>query len=321
MDDTVIKLSNIQTNNATPLAYRSSRFSTFFIVISLYFLISINNVYAAQVTLAWDQNNESDLAGYKIYYGVSSGSYSNSVNITSGNVTTCTIADLIEGQTYYFAATSYNSSLVESNYSAEISWPSTSATTSVPTTGGGGGGGDHPSTSTTTIATTTSTTTSTPLPECVVDADCDDNVFCNGTEKCINGTCVNGQNPCGEEQVCKEGLQQCQDVVSITAASLLRKFVMRPILLDKKCLWLIIYSSQEHHFAQQGSSIEVTGDGAGAQGVTSDTRKQALSFGNLIFIPVCVERGASTGQWNITIKTDVTNDSLEETIVTSFQVK
>ena len=80
----------------------------------------------------------------------------------------------------------------------------------------------------------------------------------------------------------------------------------------------IIYSSQEHHFMrQQDSSIEV----AGAQGVIIDTRKKAFSFGNLIFIPVCVERGASTGQWNITIKTDVTNASLEETIVTSFQVK
>jgi hypothetical protein len=93
--------------------------------------------------------------------------------------------------------------------------------------------------------------------------------------------------------------------------------VWRPILRDKKCLWLIIYSSQEHHFTQQGSSIEV----AGAQGVTIDTRIKAFSFGNLIFIPVCVERGASTGQWNITIKTDVTKASLMETIVTSFQVK
>ena len=93
------------------------------------------------------------------------------------------------------------------------------------------GTGGH--TSTTTIKVTTSTTTSAPPPECFVDDDCDDKVFCNGTEECINGTCVNGQNPCGDEQVCKEGLQQCRDVVSITATSLLRKVVMRPILLDK----------------------------------------------------------------------------------------
>ncbi len=70
-----------------------------------------------------------------------------------------------------------------------------------------------------------------------------------------------------------------------------------------------------------GSSTEVTGKVAGAQGVTSDTRRTAFSFGNLIFIPVCVGRGASTGQWNLIIKTDVADASLEETIVTSFQVK
>jgi hypothetical protein len=302
-------VSNIQKNTATPLAYRSSRFSTFFIIISLYFLISINNVYAAQVTLGWDQNTEPDIAGYKIYYGNASRKYTNIIDVKDRTVTSCIITNLSEEQTYYFAATSYNKNLVESNYSAEVSWPITPATTSVPTTGGGGG--HHPR---------TSTTTSAPPSECVVDADCDDKIFCNGTEECINGTCVNGQNPCGDEQVCKEGLQQCRDVVSITAASLLRKIVMRPILLDKKCLWLIIYSSQENHFTQQGSSIEVTGDGAEAQGVMFDSQRQAFYSGNLIFIPVCVERGASTGQWNITIKTDVTNASLEETIVTSFQV-
>ena len=96
---------------------------------------------------------------------------------------------------------------------------------------------------------------------------------------------------------------------------------MRPILRDKKCLWLIIYSSQEHHFTQQGSSIEVAGDGAGAQGVTIDTRKQAFSFGNLIFIPVCVERGATTGQWNLLIKTDVDDSAFEESIIVSLEVR
>ena len=121
------KLSNIQTNTATPLAYRSSRFSTFFIVISLYFLISINNVYAAQVTLGWDQNTEPDIAGYKIYYGNSSRNYTNSKDVKDKTATSCIITNLTVGQTYYFAATSYNSSLVESNYSAEVSYNSNPA--------------------------------------------------------------------------------------------------------------------------------------------------------------------------------------------------
>jgi hypothetical protein len=334
---TVKTVSNIQKNAATPLAYRSSRLSTFFIVISLCFLININNVYAVQVTLGWDQNNEPDIAGYKIYYGASSGNYTQSKDVQDKTATSCIITSLTAGQTYYFVATSYNNSLVESDYSAEISYNSNPAaitttippttTTSIPpkttstTTSVRGGGGNHPSTSTTTIKVTTSTTTSAPPAECSVDDDCDDKVFCNGTEKCNNGTCVNGQNPCGEEQVCKEGLHQCWDVVSITAASLLRKVVMLPILMDKKCLWLIVYPSQDHHFMPESSSIEITGPAAGAYGVMIDSRQSAVSVGRFIFVPVCIEQGATTGQWNITIKTDVTNASLEETIVTSFQVK
>ena len=176
-------------------------------------------------------------------------------------------------------------------------------------------------TSTTTIKVTTSTTTSAPPQECVVDADCDDKVFCNGTEKCINGTCVNGQNPCGEEQVCKEGLQQCRDVVSITAASLLRKVVMRPILLDKKCLWLIVYPSQDHHFMPESSSIEITGPAAGAHGVMIDSRQSAVSVGRFIFVPVCIEQGATTGQWNLLIKTDVGDSAFEESIIASLEVR
>src|SRR2546428_9741483 len=74
---------------------------------------------AAQVTLAWDANTEPDLAGYKLYYGNSSGSYQFSVDV--GNVTSYTLSGLLEGQTYYFAATAYNLSLAESGFSNEVS--------------------------------------------------------------------------------------------------------------------------------------------------------------------------------------------------------
>jgi len=158
-------LSNIQKNTATSLASRSSRCITFFLVISLYLLININNVYAAQVTLVWDHNNEPDLAGYKIYYGNSSRNYSKSVNIASPNITTCTISDLIEEQTYYFAATAYNSNLVESDYSVEVSYTINPATTSVPTT-------TTPTTAptyTTTIVPSFTTTT-VPVSECIIES-------------------------------------------------------------------------------------------------------------------------------------------------------
>ena len=81
---------------------------------------------AAQVRLAWDANSESDLAGYKIYYGTSSKSYSASVDV--GNVTTYTVTGLTEGQTYYIAVTAYNTSYSEGDYSSEVSGVATETT-------------------------------------------------------------------------------------------------------------------------------------------------------------------------------------------------
>src|SRR3989454_10789310 len=74
---------------------------------------------AAQVTLAWDANTDPDLAGYKLYYGLSSGSYQSSVDV--GNVTSYTLPGLLDGRIYYFAATAYNVSLAESGFSNEVS--------------------------------------------------------------------------------------------------------------------------------------------------------------------------------------------------------
>jgi len=74
---------------------------------------------AAQVTLAWDANTEPDLAGYKLYYGNSSGSYQLSVDV--GNQTSYTLSGLLDGRIYYFAATAYNLSVAESGFSNEVS--------------------------------------------------------------------------------------------------------------------------------------------------------------------------------------------------------
>ena len=74
---------------------------------------------AAQVTLAWDANTDPNVAGYKLYYGISSGSYQFSVDV--GNQTSYTLSGLLEGQTYYFTAIDYNLSLNESGFSNEVS--------------------------------------------------------------------------------------------------------------------------------------------------------------------------------------------------------
>jgi fibronectin type 3 domain-containing protein len=71
-----------------------------------------------QATLEWDPNSETDLAGYKLYYGQASGSYDTTIDV--GNQTTYTLTDLPVGETYYIAATAYNTSGLESGYSNEV---------------------------------------------------------------------------------------------------------------------------------------------------------------------------------------------------------
>jgi hypothetical protein len=79
-----------------------------------------HNVYAASVTLAWDANSESDLGGYKIHYGTASKNYQYSVDV--GKSTGCTISNLQEAKTYYFAATAYDTGNNESDFSAELAY-------------------------------------------------------------------------------------------------------------------------------------------------------------------------------------------------------
>jgi hypothetical protein len=74
---------------------------------------------AASVTLSWNPNSESDLGGYNIHYGTTSGVYTTSVNV--GNVTTHTVTGLTTGQTYHFALTSFDKTGNESPLSAEVS--------------------------------------------------------------------------------------------------------------------------------------------------------------------------------------------------------
>ena len=87
---------------------------------SLSIFLTPNIGSAGQVTLAWDMNNEPNVAGYKIYYGKASRNYDWFIDV--GNVTQVTITDLPNGSTYYFAATAYDNSNppIESTYSDEV---------------------------------------------------------------------------------------------------------------------------------------------------------------------------------------------------------
>jgi hypothetical protein len=72
------------------------------------------------VTLAWDPSADTSVVGYALYYGTSSRTYPNRVDV--GSVTNATISGLQEGVVYYFVATAYNVASLESIPSNEVTF-------------------------------------------------------------------------------------------------------------------------------------------------------------------------------------------------------
>ncbi|OPY90384.1 MAG: Fibronectin type III domain protein [Syntrophus sp. PtaU1.Bin208] len=83
-------------------------------------LIGPGSGQAANVTLTWDKNTETDLAGYVVYSGTSAGSYTESIDV--GNLNSVDLSGLQEGTTYYYAAKAYNTAGLYSEYSNEVSY-------------------------------------------------------------------------------------------------------------------------------------------------------------------------------------------------------
>ena len=82
------------------------------------------------VTLGWNPSPSTGVAGYFIYYGTSSGNYSFQVPVYGATNLTL---NLTTGQTYYFAATAFDSNFNQSAFTPEIS---VTAGSVVATTGG-----------------------------------------------------------------------------------------------------------------------------------------------------------------------------------------
>jgi Divergent InlB B-repeat domain len=88
------------------------------------FVCFLPDVFSAQVTLSWDSPSTNtdgtpltDLSGYKVYYGTTTRSYTQTIDV--GNTNTYTVSNLSDG-TYYFAVTASNMSGNESVYSNEV---------------------------------------------------------------------------------------------------------------------------------------------------------------------------------------------------------
>lgn len=73
---------------------------------------------AVSVTLAWNANTETDLAGYNLYLGQASGVYGAPIQL--GPVLSTTVGGLMGAHAYYFALTAYDSLGRESPKSAEV---------------------------------------------------------------------------------------------------------------------------------------------------------------------------------------------------------
>src|SRR5690242_10304449 len=91
----------------------------FFLIILILLKFS-SSAEASAVTLAWDASTDPMVTGYNIYSGTVSHGYTNIVN--AGTATSLTLSNLVPGTTYYFAATTYTLSGLESDYSLETAY-------------------------------------------------------------------------------------------------------------------------------------------------------------------------------------------------------
>jgi hypothetical protein len=89
------------------------------------FSIAVSQDGLGAATLTWlaperniDGSYITNLAGYRIYYGMESGRYDQTIEISNIGITAYVIDNLRPG-TYFFAATAYNQSNLESDYSNE----------------------------------------------------------------------------------------------------------------------------------------------------------------------------------------------------------
>jgi len=101
-----------------------------FLLVSLLLFFSFLSSAAlgSEVKIAWQPNSEDDLAGYKIYYGTGSLSYTTVIDVGSpaleNGLVTVAMDSFSSGLTYYISATAYNDSGLESDLCPEVVWKS-----------------------------------------------------------------------------------------------------------------------------------------------------------------------------------------------------
>ena len=104
----------------TPLTSRFHRQLTALTACLLGFASAAFAVTDRSVTLAWDANPETNLAGYRLQYGTTPGVYPNSID--AGNTTSATVSGLNQGTAYYFVVVAYDSAGLTSPPSAQVGY-------------------------------------------------------------------------------------------------------------------------------------------------------------------------------------------------------
>ncbi|RJP41174.1 MAG: DNRLRE domain-containing protein [Desulfobacteraceae bacterium] len=91
-------------------------------IISFPVILLSSHAHAAELTLAWSKPDDSRVTGYHIYSGISGTNFKSAPaqTINSPDQTSCLFSDLTEGQSYDFAATSFDAEGNESDFSETI---------------------------------------------------------------------------------------------------------------------------------------------------------------------------------------------------------
>lgn len=99
----------------------------FLMIVTFFIFFTSINCYSANVYLQWDTS--SGAIGYRLYYGTSSGNYSDMVDV--GDTTGYSLTELDENITYYIVVRSYDND-GESGNSNELVIAGTSSAPVVP---------------------------------------------------------------------------------------------------------------------------------------------------------------------------------------------
>jgi hypothetical protein len=92
----------------------------YLLIFILLFFSFVTSGYAIDVTLKWNPNNDSNIAGYTVFYRQEGQSYNYTNPYWETTDPACTIYDLDETKTYYFVVRAFSTEGFQSGDSNEV---------------------------------------------------------------------------------------------------------------------------------------------------------------------------------------------------------